>query len=426
MASFLGVPILMRGVPYGNIYLTEKHDGQPFTDEDEELVSLLAAQAAVAIENARLYQSATRWSRQLETLHEIVRSIVAETDLDRLLTLVCQRVREVTGGRIALAALARNADEVLEIVACDGEDGAGRELLGHRLGRESSKVGRVFERRQSARVDSLLDDPDVAQEEARAINATTGIYAPLLVHGDVLGVIAVHDKLGPSKRFSAVAVAMSQRVARDTVRRVVSAQEAERRRLALELHDETGQALTSILLGLKTIRSAPDEGAAERAEADVRALVVQALQDVRALAVELRPSALDDFGLAAALERLAETFSERSGIKTSIETNLDERLPPEVETALYRVAQEALTNVVKHAGAEKVSIVVSKRDGWVAATIDDDGRGFATSDVRDDALGLVGMRERIELVGGTLSVESAERSGTTIAAQVPLIDPSRT
>jgi signal transduction histidine kinase len=260
------------------------------------------------------------------------------------------------------------------------------------------------------------------------------------VHGDVLGVIAVHDKLGPSKRFSdadlrlleifgaraAVAVAMSQRVARDTVRRVVSAQEAERRRLALELHDETGQALTSILLGLKTIRSAPDEGAAERAEADVRALVVQALQDVRALAVELRPSALDDFGLAAALERLAETFSERSGIKTSIETNLDERLPPEVETALYRVAQEALTNVVKHAGAEKVSIVVSKRDGWVAATIDDDGRGFATSDVRDDALGLVGMRERIELVGGTLSVESAERSGTTIAAQVPLIDPSRT
>ena len=439
MTSFLGVPILMRGVPYGNLYLTEKRDGQPFTDEDEELVSLLAAQAAVAIENARLYQSATRWSRQLETLHETVRSVVDETDLDRLLLLVCQRVREVTGGRIALAALARNAVDALEIVACDGEDGAGRELLGHRLGRKSSKVGRVFERRQSARVDSLLDDPDVAQEEARAIDATTGIYAPLLVHGDVLGVIAVHDKLGASKRFTdtdlrlleifgaraAVAVAMSQRVARDTVRRVVSAQEAERRRLALELHDETGQALTSILLGLKTIRSAPDDGAAERAEADVRALVVQALQDVRALAVELRPAALDDFGLAAALERLAETFSERSGIKTSIETNLDERLPPEVETALYRVAQEALTNVLKHAGAEQVSIVVSKRGGWVAATIDDDGRGFATSDVRDDALGLVGMRERLELVGGTLSIESTERSGTTIAAQVPLIDPSR-
>jgi signal transduction histidine kinase len=434
MTSFLGVPILMRGVPYGNLYLTEKGDGQPFTDEDEELVSLLAAQAAVAIENARLYQSATRWSRQLETLHETVRSVVQETDLDRLLTLVCERVREVTNARVALAALARGPDGDLEIVAGDGENGAGRELLGHRLGRDSSKAGRVFTRRQSARVDSLLDDPDVAQEEARAIDATTGIYAPLLVQGEALGVIAVHDKLGASKRFSdtdlrlleifgaraAVAVAMSQRVARDTVRRVVSAQEAERRRLALELHDETGQALTSILLGLRAIRSAPDGDAAEQAEADVRALVVRALQDVRALAVELRPSALDDFGLAAALERLAETFGERSGIKTSIEANLDERLPPEVETTLYRVAQEALTNVLKHADAKQVSIVVSKGERRVAATIEDDGRGFAASDVRDEALGLVGMRERLELVGGTLSVESSEGAGTTIAAQVPL------
>jgi signal transduction histidine kinase len=139
--------------------------------------------------------------------------------------------------------------------------------------------------------------------------------------------------------------------------------------------------------------------------------------------VELRPSALDDFGLAAALERLAETFAERSGIETSIETNLDERLRPEVETTLYRVAQEALTNVLKHADATQVSIVLSKHGGWVAATVDDDGRGFATSEVRDDALGLVGMRERLELVGGTLSIESAEGSGTTIAAQVPLTAP---
>src|SRR5919198_3965666 len=102
MTTFLGVPVLLRGVAYGNLYLTDKHGGEDFTNEDEELVMLLASQAAVAIENARLYESATRWSRQLESLHEVVRSLAAETDLERLLDLVCSRVRELIGARLVL------------------------------------------------------------------------------------------------------------------------------------------------------------------------------------------------------------------------------------------------------------------------------------------------------------------------------------
>src|SRR5204863_9958679 len=143
-------------------------------------------------------------------------------------------------------------------------------------------------------------------------------------------------KLGRDARFSeadqrlaeifaaraAVAVDLSERVARDTVRRVIDAQELERRRLARELHDETGQALTSILLGLKAIRAAGSEEEAVRAEAELRELVVQALQDVRSLAVELRPSALDDFGLVPALERLAGTFAERTGIRATVAATL--------------------------------------------------------------------------------------------------------
>ena len=432
MESFLGVPVLMRGIAYGNLYLTEKPDGESFTAEDEDIVTLLATQAAVAIENARLYESATRWSRQLESLHEIVRSMVGEIELDRLLQLVCLRVRELIGARIAFVALA-DRDGDLEIAAIESVEAGAESLLGHRLSRDMSKVGRVLQRRQSARIDSLLDDPEVAQDEARAMKARTGIYVPLVAGGSALGVIAVHDKLGGDARFSdedlrlveifgaraAVAVSLSERVARDTVRRVVDAQESERRRLALELHDETGQALTSILLGVSSIRAARDDEEAERAEADVRSLVVQALQDVRALAVELRPAALDDFGLVPALERLGETFSERSGIETVVQANVQERLSPEVEITLYRVVQEALTNVVKHSGAEHVSIVISNREGSVAATIDDDGRGFDSAEVRQDALGLVGMRERLALVGGTLEVESSAGAGTTIAAQVP-------
>ena len=436
MKSFLGVPIMLRGVAFGNLYLTEKQSGEDFDEQDEELVSLLASQAAVAVENARLYESATRWSRQLESLHEIIRSLVEETDLERLLTLVCARLRELIDARLALIALPEPGGE-LRIAAVDGDPATTGGVLGHILLRRGSKSGRVLERGHSARVDSVIDDPEVDQDEARRLGIRTGLYVPLIVRGRPIGIVAVHDKLGAEARFSdedlrlaeifaaraAVAVDLSERVARDMVRRVIAAQELERRRLARELHDETGQALTSILLGLKAIRAADNDEAAQQAEADLRELVVQALQDVRSLAVELRPSALDDFGLVPALERLAETFAERTGIRATVAAMLGEaRLPPETETVVYRLVQEALTNVVKHAAASEVGIVLTMRDGGVSAVIEDDGEGFAESDVRSDALGLLGMRERLALLGGTLAVESTPGEGTTVIAYLPLIE----
>ena len=123
-------------------------------------------------------------------------------------------------------------------------------------------------------------------------------------------------------------------------------------------------------------------------------------------------------------DRLARTFEERSGIRTAVEASLaDERLPPEVETVLYRLVQEALTNVVKHAAATGVSIVLTRREGGISALVEDDGRGFAEQDVSPDALGLVGMRERLGLLGGTLTIESKPGGGTSLAAYVPA--PSR-
>jgi signal transduction histidine kinase len=427
MGTFLGVPILLRGVAYGNLYLSEKEDGADFSEADQELVELLAAQAAVAIENARLYESATRWSRQLESLFEVSSALARETDVDRLLDLVAQRLEELLEARLVTVILPAGAEE-LRIVTAAGEGGA--ELLGRTMRRDESKAGRVLERRRSERVDSVLDDPEVDHTISRQMGSRTGLWVPLLAQDRPIGVIAAHDKLGaPDARFTdddqrlaetfaaraAVAVELSERVARDTLRRIVAAQELERQRLARELHDETGQALTSILLGLKQL-----EGAESQSLAQVRELVVATLQDVRRLAVELRPKVLDDFGLVPALERLTDGFAEHTGIAVDLETGaVTDRLRPEVETAIYRIVQESLTNVLKHADARRVSVVLTRTDGRIKAVIEDDGKGFDPTAADGAGVGLVGMRERIELLDGTLAVESSETSGTTVAAEVP-------
>jgi signal transduction histidine kinase len=411
--------------------LTEKAGGDSFTEEDEEVVKLLAGQAAVAIENARLYEAATNWSRQLESLNEIGNALATETDLERLLDLVARRLRELLEARLVIVLLPTGPDE-LRFAAAVGEGTDG--LAGQTMRRAGSKSGRVLERGASERADSILDDPDVNPEMTRLVAARTGLWVPLVVRGRSIGVIAAHDKLGRDARFSdtdlrlaesfasraAVAVDLSERIARDALRRVVEAQEIERRRLARELHDETGQALTSILLGLKPLEETLASDDARAAAAELRELVVTTLQDVRRLAVELRPSALDDFGLAAALERLTRSFAEQTGIAVDFEAALpDERLPEEVETALYRIVQESLTNVVKHARASRVSILLARTSGSVKAVIEDDGRGIDHG-AGEGGFGLVGISERLSLLGGRLEIESSPGAGTTIAAEVPL------
>ena len=430
MHSFLGVPIMLRGVAYGDLYLTEKQGGEDFTDEDAELVTLLAGQAAVAIENARLYEASARWSRQLQSLNEVGNALATETDLDRLLDLVVRRLRELLGARVVALALPVGGDE-LRFAAVAGAE----ELLGTTISRSESKSGAVLARRRSERIDSVIDDPEVNREVTRRAGARTGMWVPLVARDQAIGVLEIHDKEGPDPRFShddfrlaetfaaraAVSVELSQRVARDAVRRVVQAQEAERSRLARELHDETGQALTSILLGLKPLEEALADHPARAALAELREHVVSALQDVRRLAVELRPAVLDDFGLVPALERLTDAFAEQSDVRVDFHSALGGlRLPGEVETTLYRVVQESLTNIVKHATAHNVSVSIARRGSTVAAVIEDDGAGFDQRAVREEGVGLLGMRERLSFVDGRLEIESRPGAGTTIVAEVPL------
>jgi signal transduction histidine kinase len=429
MRTFLGVPILLRGVAFGNLYLTEKEGGEEFTEEDEELATALAAQAAVAIENARLYEAATRWSLQLETVNEIAVSFAAESDLRVQLDLIARRLRELLRARLVAVALPLG-DGSLRVAAAAGDDVEGIVLP------PGSKTALALERRRGERIDDVTADEEVVQPIAAQLHARAQILVPLVVRERPVGVVLAIDKEGDDPRFddddlrlaeslggrAAVAVDLSQRVARDALRRVVAAQELERRRLARELHDETGQALTSILLGLAAVETARDEAELAEAIGSLRELAVSTLQDVRRLAVELRPKALDDFGLLPALKRLGQTVRESSSLDVQVEARLGaERLPPEAETSVYRIVQEALTNVVRHAEARHVSVVVTRKNASVSVVIEDDGKGFEPERAAEGGgVGLLGMRERVQLLDGTLAVESSPGAGTTLVLDLPV------
>lgn len=204
--------------------------------------------------------------------------------------------------------------------------------------------------------------------------------------------------------------------------KLIDAQEEERKRIARELHDGVGQTLLSLGVGLKLLQSTMDVEAARTKAEELRRIVGETLEQVRMISRELRPSVLDDLGLAVALDRYAAEFERRHpGLEVDVHSDNAGRLPSLVETALYRIVQEAMTNAARHSGCTTLSVLLSRRDHAVQAIIEDDGAGFDVSAVRAAraSVGLHGMSERAELVGGRLDIESSS-DGTAVFVEVPL------
>jgi PAS domain S-box-containing protein len=208
---------------------------------------------------------------------------------------------------------------------------------------------------------------------------------------------------------------------------VITVQEEERRRIARELHDETAQSLASLLLGLSALQEVRSTRAARTQARELHRIATVALAEVRHLAWGLRPSVLDDLGLVTALERYTEDFARTRGITVALQTAGVEpdRMPAPVETALYRIMQEALSNVARHAGAHHVRVTMERRDGTVSLVIEDDGHGFdparpAAPPTAARGLGIHSMRERAAVHKGTLTIEAAPGRGTRVAVEIPL------
>jgi signal transduction histidine kinase len=399
----------------------------------------------VAIDNARAYRGEQARRRELEVaVHAleatttIARAIGGETDLDRVLELIVKRARALVEAR-GLLILLREGDELV-VAAMAG--GLAAELPGTRVPLDGSVSGAVLRSGRPERLSNVQER--LRFTLAEQVDARTGLMVPLVFRGRAVGVLAAFDRGGgdgESEEFSAedeqmlesfaasaaTAVASAQNVAAQSLRRSIESSERERQRWARELHDETLQELAGVMVLLSGARRREDQRALGQAVDGAVAQLTDSIAALRRLIADLRPAALDEIGTKVALEGLVERVAQTSGLKVSLHIDLaleagraSARHDPAVEAALYRIVQEALTNVVKHAGASRVDVrVVEDADGVVELAISDDGAGFDTEAEPTEGFGLIGMRERAELVGGALTVARGPRGGTIVRSSIP-------
>ncbi|HEY5709379.1 MAG TPA: GAF domain-containing sensor histidine kinase [Solirubrobacterales bacterium] len=438
MTNFLGVPVMIRGHAWGNLYLTEKQEGE-FDDADEHSAMILAEWTAIAVENARLYHSVEsqrdemeRAVHRLEATTEIARAVGGETDLERILEIAVKRARALVEARTLLILLRDGDDLVPASVAGEGTEGIAKT----RIPIAGSVPGQVLEARESRRVHDL--DPSLLARPGSPDTGVTALLVPLVYRGQTLGVLVALDPLGRAAGFSdedervlvsfaasaATAVATAQTVAEDRTRDSIAATERERGRWARELHDESLQSLAGLRVLLSAARRS-EAGEAARLLSQGIEQVDDAIAEMRRLIADLRPTTLDELGLGAALEALAERLSASGGLQVEMNLDLDfpgggreHRLVGEIEDAAYRLVQEALNNVAQHGETDRARVEVIESGETLRVRVSDRGCGFDL-DARTDGFGLVGMRERVKLAGGALNLESAPGEGTTIAAELP-------
>ena len=412
MTSFLGVPVVVEGEAYGNLYLAEKQGGA-FDEDDEEAVVVLAELAGVALLNARRYGGTRGRAADLEqtvaaleATTEISRALGGTTDLDVVLELISKRGRALVSARTLAIALPERGR--LAVAASAGED--------------------------KAALNGVTYDPALTVE-----GAVMQSSSPLRFANRPIGALVALDRVIDGPAFSrddqrlleafaftaATAIATAQRVASERRGQRLAAAEEERRRWARELHDETLQGLAALRIMLSSARRSESRAELDEAvEMAVEALGRE-VESLRALISELRPASLDQLGLGAALQALAERVS--SDVLT-VELDCDlawergretARHGAQLEAGVYRLVQEALTNVSKHANARHARVRVHDHEDVVEVRVADDGRGFDTSS-DTGGFGLVGMAERVELLGGELEIVSAPGEGTTVTATLPL------
>lgn len=387
-----------------------------------------------------------RRNEELTALFAVASTVNQSLDLQRILDDSLQRVMELAGfccGEVLIYD--REKSRLLPRAARARTPGLALEPREFALG--EGLPGRVAELETTLIVPGAEYDPRVS-DGSSGCRPSMVIGIPLMAKNRLMGVMNFFyggDAQPPIETIELmssigqqIGVAIENATLWEELRRkeesrahllekVISAQEEERKRIARELHDQTSQALTSLMVGLKVIEETSSLELVRERTAELRALAAQTLEEVHDLALELRPSVLDDLGLVAALERYVKESCPKMGLTVDLHISGLERrrLGPEIETTVYRIVQEALTNVAKHAEARNACVVLEHRNSHLVTIIEDDGRGFCVSETvgatgHERKLGLFGMYERATLIGGELTIESTPGTGTSIYLKVPL------
>jgi signal transduction histidine kinase len=398
----------------------------------------------------RTKESLVRRNQQLSILNEIALTVNQSLNLEDILGRALDGVLRLTHIDVGAIFLQDDPAGDLKLMAYRGLSEEAARLAAH-IGFLDGSCGGVLETGQVVIV------PDIARyrgPRARSLqreDLRTLVHVPLTAKGCTLGSLCIGTHL--TREFDpeeqemlnaigcqiAVAVENAQlyaevqhkeQVRGELFKQAIGAQEEERKRIARELHDDTSQALTALLYAAEEGLDMADLAAVQKKLINMRELAQRTLDGVHKLIFDLRPSMLDHLGLMPALRWYAQSHLEPKGTRVVVDqVGEAPRLPPEMETCLFRVVQEAINNIVRHAAARNVSILFGLNDRAVTAYIEDDGIGFdpieltgLTESLR--GLGLMSMRERVELVGGTLDIDSSPGAGTRIHIRVPLIERS--
>jgi signal transduction histidine kinase len=445
MKTFLGVPIMAGETPFGNLYLTEKPGEAEFSEADEQALVVLAQFAGVAIDHARRYTGAQeqrdemeRTVATLEATTQIAHAVGGETDLDVILELVAKRGRALVSAQTLLIEL-RQSEELI-VAAGAGELPAG--LIGKREPLAETVASHAMRTRSTVR---LEDDLDRARFDEHGlgrygVHADGGLVVPLVFRGEAHGVLVAVNHLDERPTFTArdeslleafaasaaTAVATARSFALEHQRQRIAAAEAERKRWARELHDQTLQDLSALRIELsRAARSQRPQTLQSSVKQSIDTLE-HGIADLRALITDLRPATLDELGTQAAIEALAErTARHHVQVDVTIDLSYERgraitRHAAELEIALYRIVQEALNNAVKHGNAKHVVIEVYEDAFAVYLSVCDDGKGFDPH-AQTSGFGLLGMRERAELLGGQLTIIAAPGRGALVKASIPVI-----
>ncbi|MGO9954750.1 MAG: GAF domain-containing protein [Solirubrobacteraceae bacterium] len=444
MRSFLGVPILAGGVPFGSLYLTEKAGGVRFTDADEQSATTLARFAGAAIDHARRFTGAAAHRDELarrvaafEATAQITRAVAGATDIEVILGLVAKRGRALVSARALVIELV-DGDELV-VAAVAGGLPAG--VVGARIPIADTVASAALRTHTTQRLEVELNRARFDQYDAGplGVSVDAGLVVPLVFREQTYGAVIAIERLRDGPAFSvedqrlleafansaAAAVATAQAAAAELHRQRLAATEDERRRWARELHDETLQSLAGLRIGLAAAHRTGGREVLKDAVGEAIIWLEEGIFNLRALVSDLRAGALDDLGLEAAVHALCDRAG-RHGLQ--IDCSLDlayeqgrapTRHTAELETTIYRISQEALTNAAKHGHAQRVVVEIAESQTTIELTVRDDGAGFdPTSSTA--GFGLLGMRERVQLLGGTAHVHSAVGEGTRVTARFPV------